>query len=115
MKTYLGEFMKNKKIIVFSNKTPTVFIKTIVIKYSFPKTCDFIKLFNSVNWERNTKRVRENKKNTTFAVGLYIDNQIVGMGRVLADYSYFTIYDIVVDKEYQWLGLGIFIMNEIVN
>lgn len=36
------------------------------------------------------------------------------MGRVVGDGSYFTIYDIVVDKAYQGLGIGSIIMREIV-
>lgn len=73
-----------------------------------------MKLFNSVDWERDKKRVKENKKHSYFAVSLYIDNEIVGMGRVVGDGAYFTIYDIVVDKEYQGFGIGSIIMREIV-
>lgn len=106
--------MRNKKIVIYSDKANPPFAKTIVLKYSFPKTKEFIKLFNSVDWERDRKRVKEHKKHTSFAVSLYIDNKIVGMGRVVGDGAYFTIYDIVVDKHYQGLGIGSIIMREIV-
>ena len=55
-----------------------------------------MKLFNSIDWERDKKRVKENKKHSYFVVSLYINNEIVGMGRVVGDGAYFTIYDIVV-------------------
>ncbi len=107
--------MKDKKIVIYNNKISPALVKTIVIKYSFPKNNEFIKLFNSVGWERTYKRVCENKKHSTFSVSLYIDKEIVGMGRVVGDGAYFTIYDIVVDKNYQGLGLGSIVMHEIVD
>ena len=106
--------MKSKKIVVFNDKRNETFIKTVVIKYSMPTNREFIKLFNSVGWERDNKRVSENRKHTVFAVSIYVDKTIIGMGRVVGDGSYFTIYDIVVDKAYQALGIGSIIMREIV-
>lgn len=110
-----GINMKEKKLVIYNDKVSPVVAKTIIVKYKFPKTDDYIKLFESVGWERTKKRIKENKKHTTFAVSLYIDKNIVGMGRVVGDGSYFTIYDIVVDKDYQGYGFGSVIMNEIVN
>lgn len=107
--------MKDKKVVIYSDKVTPVFVNTVVIKYSFPKIQEFIKLFNSVGWERDKIRVKEHKKHSTFAVSLYIDSTIVGMGRVVGDGAYFTVYDIVVDKKYQGLGLGSIIMREIVD
>lgn len=107
--------MKDKKIVVYSDKVNPTFVKTIAVKNSFPKVEEFIKLFNSVGWERDKKRVKEHKKHSCFAVSLYIDNEIIGMGRVVGDGTYFTIYDIVVDKNYQGFGIGSIIMREIVN
>lgn len=34
----------------------------ILIKHQFPTTKEFIKFFNSVGWEREEKRVDENRK-----------------------------------------------------
>lgn len=107
--------MKDKKVVIYSDRVSPAFAKTIVVKYTFPKVEEFLKLFNSVGWERDQKRIKEHKKHTCFAVSLYIDNEIVGMGRVAGDGAYFTIYDIVVDKNYQRLGLGSIIMREIVD
>lgn len=87
----------------------------ILIKHQFPTTKEFIKLFNSVGWEREEKRVDENRKNSCFAVSIYKNNEILAMGRVVGDGAYFTIYDVVVDKTHQGKGLGSIIINEIVN
>lgn len=106
--------MKDKKIVVYNEKRNPNFVKTVIVKYSFPKTSEFIGLFNSVSWERTARRVKENKNSTVFAVSLYVDNCIVGMGRVVGDGSYFTIYDLVVHKDYQGLGLGSIILKEII-
>ena len=87
----------------------------ILIKHQFPTTKGFIKLFNSVGWEREEKRVDENRKNSCFAVSIYKNNEILAMGRVVGDGAYFTIYDVVVDKTHQGKGLGSIIINEIIN
>ena len=87
----------------------------ILIKHQFPTTKEFIKLFNSVGWERVEKRVDENRKNSCFAVSIYKNNEILAMGRVVGDGAYFTIYDVVVDKTHQGKGLGSIIINEIIN
>ena len=106
--------MNSKKLVVFNNKRDNTFVKTVIVKYSMPTNREFIKLFNSVGWGRDNKRVSENRKHTVFAVSIYVDKTIIGMGRVVGDGSYFTIYDIVVDKAYQGLGIGSIIMREIV-
>ena len=87
----------------------------ILIKHQFPTTKEFIKLFISVGWEREEKRVDENRKNSCFAVSIYKNNEILAMGRVVGDGAYFTIYDVVVDKTHQGKGLGSIIINEIIN
>ena len=106
--------MNSKKLLVSNDKKDNTFEKTVIVKYSMPTNREFIKLFNSVGWERDNKRVSENRKHTVFAVSIYVDKTIIGMGRVVGDGSYFTIYDIVVDKAYQGLGIGSIIMREIV-
>lgn len=107
--------MKEKKIVVYCEKTNPTFVKTVVVKHEFPKIDEFLYLFNSVGWEREKKRVKENKKCSCFAVSLYVEGKIVGMGRVVGDGAYFTVFDIVVDKEFQGLGFGSIIMKEIVD
>jgi GNAT superfamily N-acetyltransferase len=50
---------------------------------------------------------------TSFAVSVYDDNRIVGMGRVLGDGLHFTVYDVTVLSNYQSKGIGTIIMNTI--
>ncbi len=85
------------------------------IKHKFPTIKQFLLLFESVGWEREKSRVKQNRKNTCFAVSVYLGGQIVGMGRVVGDGCYFTLYDVVVKKEFQGKGVGSLILTEIVN
>lgn len=84
------------------------------VEYKFPTTKDFIKLFESNGWERKERRVDENRENSCFAVSIYDNNEIVGMGRVVGDGAYFTVFDVVVEKSRQGRGIGSLVMQEIV-
>ncbi len=86
-----------------------------VIKQEFPTTNQFLELFNSVGWEREVNRVEQNKINSCFSVSVYLGDNIVGMGRVVGDGCYFTIYDVVVKKEYQGKGIGSMVLSTIVS
>ncbi len=85
------------------------------IKHKFPTVKQFLSLFESVGWERDKKRVNQNRKNSCFAVSVFANGEIVGMGRVVGDSCYFTIYDVVVKQELQGCGVGSLILTEIVN
>lgn len=55
-------------------------------------------------------------QNTLFGICLYLDDEIVGMGRVVGDGGMvFHLVDIVVDPECQGLGLGKLIMEHLMN
>ncbi|MEG1500274.1 MAG: hypothetical protein RR400_04345, partial [Clostridia bacterium] len=90
---------KIEKICLLNNKEYHV-------KHQFPTNEEFIELFNSVGWGRTNERVNMNRNNSCFAVCVYENNQIVGMGRVVGDGCYFTIYDITVNKSKHGLGIG---------
>lgn len=78
-------------------------------------TDEFIKMRQSVGWSYPEKEVISiGLKNTLFSVCVEKDNEIVGYGRIIGDGA-FTIYiqDIIIIPEYQMMGLGIRIMNEI--
>lgn len=85
------------------------------IKHKFPTTKQFVSLFESVGWERDKKRVNQNRKNSCFAVSVFCNGEIVGMGRVVGDSCYFTIYDVVVKQKFQGKGIGSMVLTEIVN
>ncbi|MBR3062485.1 MAG: GNAT family N-acetyltransferase [Exiguobacterium sp.] len=53
-------------------------------------------------------------QNTLYGICLYVDDEIVGMGRVVGDGGMvFHLVDIVVDPECQGLGLGKLIMEHL--
>ena len=84
------------------------------ISYQFPNNKDFNELFNSVGWgNRDNNKIDQHRKASSFSVCVFIDNKIIGMARVVGDGAYFTIYDVVVKKEYQKQGVGTILMNEI--
>ena len=107
--------MKDKKIVIYNDKVSPALVGTLVVKYTLPNNKEFTRLFESVEWERTPSRINLNRKHSTFAASLYFNNEIVGMGRVCGDGSYFTIYDIVVHKDYQKLGFGSIILTEIID
>ena len=82
-----------------------------VIK-EFPSNKDFNKLFSSVGWDN--EKINQNRQNSVFAVSVYFNNKIVGMARVVGDGCYYTVYDVVVHKNFQGQGIGRIVMNEIV-
>lgn len=55
-------------------------------------------------------------KNSLFAVCIYDNENLIGMGRVIGDGgAFFQIVDIVVKPSYQGRGLGKRVMKEIMN
>lgn len=87
-------------------------IKTIK---KFPTNSEFNELFISVGWGiRDDEKINKHRKASCFAVKVMDDDKIIGMVRVVGDGSYFTVYDVVVRKEYQKIGVGTMLMNEVV-
>lgn len=87
----------------------------LIIKYEFPSNADFVELFESVGWEREEDRIEQNRKYSNFAVSVFDKDKIVGMGRIVGDGCYFTIYDVVVRHEYQGKGIGSIIVKSLVD
>ena len=87
----------------------------LIIKYEFPSNTDFVELFESVGWEREEDRIEQNRKYSNFAVSVFDKDKIVGMGRIVGDGCYFTIYDVVVRHEYQGKGIGSIIVKSLVD
>ena len=55
-------------------------------------------------------------KNSLFAVSIYDNTLLIGMGRVIGDGgAFFQIVDIVVKPSYQGRGLGKMVMKELMN
>ncbi|WP_080873391.1 GNAT family N-acetyltransferase [Oceanobacillus timonensis] len=87
------------------------------IKYKIPS----IEAFNQLRVEaglsnKEKEAIKIGLPNTLFAVTIYDDNKLIGMGRVVGDGAIvFHVVDIVVKPSYQGKGLGKRVMQEIVN
>jgi len=85
------------------------------IKFHFPSNQEFNYLFNSVGWGvREDSKINKHRDSSVFAVCVYDKDCIIGMLRIVGDGSYYTIYDVVVDKKYQGKGIGTLLMNKAV-
>ncbi len=76
---------------------------------------EFIEMRQSVGWGYPEKEViSTGLKHSLFSVCAEKDTKIFGYGRIVGDGA-FTLYiqDIIVKSEYQRLGIGMKIMNEI--
>jgi len=76
---------------------------------------EFIEMRQSVGWGHPEKEVVSiGLKNSLFSVCAEKDKKIIGYGRIIGDGA-FTLYiqDIIVKPEYHRIGIGMKIMNEI--
>ncbi len=85
------------------------------IEKKFPSNAEFNELFESVGWGgRDEDKINMHRQSNVFAVSIYDGDRIVGMVRVVGDGSYYTVYDVVVAKDYQGKGVGRLLMEEVV-
>lgn len=87
------------------------------IENNFPTVEEYKYLCDSVGWSdvMNFDVVETSLRNSIHCVTVKVDEQIVGMGRIVGDGAiYFYIQDIVVHPEYQKNGIGKEIMNNLV-
>lgn len=76
---------------------------------------EFLDIIESVGWKTySRKQVDKALKNTMYMVRAKIDNKVVGIGRVVGDYSILCcLSGICVRPEYQGKGIGTIIVNEL--
>ena len=72
-------------------------------------------MVNSVGWNTyNENQVRKALDNTMYMVKVLIDDKLVGIGRVVGDYSIVCMLsDVCVKPEYQGNGIGQIIVNRL--
>ena len=72
-------------------------------------------LYNSTGWPSfSSSQIKQSLKNDIYHVSAWIDNKIVGMGRLLGDRAmYWYIQNLIVLPEYQLIGVGTTIMNHL--
>ena len=76
---------------------------------------EFLEIIESVGFKTYSKeQVEKALKNTMYMVKAKIDNKVVGIGRVVGDYSIVCcLSDICVRPEYQGKGIGLKIVNRL--
>lgn len=70
-------------------------------------------LYNSTKWDPfSSNQIGSSLKNDIYHVSAWIDDEIIGMGRLLGDKAmYWYIQNLIVLPEYQSIGVGTTIMN----
>ena len=78
---------------------------------------EFLDIIESVGFKTyNKNQVEKALKNTMYMVKAIVDNKVVGIGRVVGDYSIVCcLSDICVRPEYQGKGIGLKIVNKLKN
>ena len=76
---------------------------------------EFLEMVEAVGWKTySTEQVKKALKNTMYMVKISYNNEIVGMGRVVGDYSVVCMLtDICVKPKVQRKGIGLKIVNEL--
>ncbi len=86
-------------------------------KFQPPDTENFLRLRKITGLSpRSNKAAELGLQNSLFAVTIFDEEKVIGMGRVVGDGGLnFEIVDIAVDPEYQGKGFGKQIMTNIMN
>lgn len=89
--------------IKYINKTPTVE--------------EFNQLTEAVGWGRRENAiVEEALRYTLYSVCAYDEDKLIGYGRIIGDKTIFLhIHDVMVRPEYQGMGIGTGLMNNILD
>lgn len=76
---------------------------------------EFLEMVESVGWKTySIEQIEKALNNTMYMVKITENNKVVGMGRVVGDYSIVCILtDVCVKPEYQGKGIGLMIVNEL--
>lgn len=86
------------------------------IKLEYSITADeFLEMIKFVGWKiYSNEQVKKALKNTMYMVKITENDKIIGMGRVVGDYSIVCVLtDICVKPKYQGKGIGLRIVNEL--
>ena len=76
---------------------------------------EFLEVIEAVGWKTYSKeQVEKALQNTMYMVKATVDGKLAGIGRVVGDYSIVCMLsDICVKPEFQGLGIGLKITNEL--
>ncbi|MGZ3788724.1 MAG: GNAT family N-acetyltransferase [Bacteriovorax sp.] len=75
-----------------------------------------INIYNKTEMKRNNKEKVDRAFLASYAVAsCWLGDKLVGIGRIVSDGMYSSIYDLVIDPEFQKMGLGKTIMNNLIS
>ena len=80
-----------------------------------PTAAEYIALRCKVGWDSVELSTAQNSLNSSlFNTTVRLDGKLIGMARVVGDgFMYFYIQDVIVDPDYQGLGIGHAIMTRV--
>lgn len=86
-----------------------------ITRFTRPSVDDFCRLRSLVGWGPTDREMADiSLEHSLFHVGYYRSEHLIAMGRVVGDGAmYFYVQDVVVQPEYQGLGLGVKLMEHI--
>jgi predicted GNAT family N-acyltransferase len=93
-------------------------IKSLVFKEEPPTADEYVKMRKDAGWSvyKDMDAVRKGLANSLYHIIVRKGSELIAMGRVIGDGSItFYIQDVIVSKEYQGKGIGIQIMNRIMD
>ena len=91
----------------------------ILYTNDLPDREEYYALFLTTGWNEKynltEKQVYESIKNSYYIVSAYVKNKLVGFGRIISDgVMHALILDMIVDPEFQRMGIGKAILNDLV-
>lgn len=76
---------------------------------------EYNQLRNSVGWDsKNIQIIQKALENSIIVKKATLENNVIGMARVIGDGLYYYIVDVVVNPEYQNKGIGKLLIESIV-
>lgn len=95
-------------------------MSAIVLKeYKEYKSLEVLALYKSVYWSlyvNDPDKLKKSYDNSLYTVGAYIDDQLVGMVRVLGDGVTIVFFqDVLVHSDYQRQGIGTLLMKHVLD
>lgn len=105
--------MRLRSILKLESKDNGMPLSTIVIKDEPPSASDFALIRTLVGWENPQLSILQiSIDSSLFWVSVYLDNKLIGCGRVIGDGAmYFYVQDVIIHPLHQKQGLGTKIMQ----
>lgn len=90
----------------------------IEYRYDIPEIDSFFELFRTTGWspDKQKEELFEAINNSWYSVSAYLDNTLVGFGRIISDGNLHAfIVDLIILPEYQGKGIGTVILKSLID